>query len=57
MHNLLTNLRKILKLSKQAFQPFLLASGNVQHYPNPPQMSDIEVVALSITAEVLSIPS
>ena len=45
---------KFLNFSKQALQPFLLPSGNVQHYPNPPQISDIEVVALSITAEILS---
>lgn len=57
MHNLHTNFCKILTLCKQSLKPFLLPNGNVEHYPNPPQMSDIEIIALTITAETLSIPS
>lgn len=57
MHNLYRNYRRFLKLSKSLLAHVLLEDGNVKTYRNPPQVSDIEVIALSVVAEYLSIPS
>lgn len=57
MHNLKTNFDKIIGISKLALQEYLLDDGNFFLYPNRPKMSDIEIVALALTAESLGIDS
>ncbi|TQM49927.1 DDE family transposase [Arcticibacter tournemirensis] len=57
MHNLKTNFDKILEISKLALTEYMLADGNFFKYRNLPKLSDIEIVALSITSEALGIDS
>ena len=57
MHNLKTNFDKILQISKLALSEYLLPNGNFFTYRHLPKLSDIEVVALSITSEALGIDS
>ena len=57
MHNIKSNFGKILEITKSIFADSLDPDGNFTHYPNKPKMSDIEVVALSCTAEALAIDS
>ena len=57
MHNLKTNFDKILEITKLALADFILADQNLKHYPNKPKMTDLEIIALAITAESLGIDS
>ena len=57
MHNLDTNFCRILSVCKSALSDFICPLGNTQAYPNMPKVSDIEVVALAVLAEMLSISS
>lgn len=57
MHNLKTNFDKIIGITKLALADFLLEDGNFYRYKNKPKMSDLEIVALSLTAESLGIDS
>jgi hypothetical protein len=57
MHNLHGNFCKVLALAKSIFEPLLNEKGNFQHYIRLPKLADIEVVSLSVTAEILSIDS
>lgn len=57
MHNIKTNFDIIRDICKSIFNDSILDDGNFQKYPNPPKMSDIQLIALVLTAESLSIDS
>jgi hypothetical protein len=57
MHNIKTNFDIILDICKYLLKDSILDDGNFHNYPNKPKMSDIQVIALSLTAESLSIDS
>ena len=57
MHNFVTNFGKILEICKQFTGNQVNEKGNVTRCGVIPTFSDLEVVALSITAEAFSIDS
>ena len=57
MYNLYTKFVKILEICKQFSENLVNESGNVPHRGPVPKFSDLEVVALSLTAETESIDS
>ena len=57
MHNLYTKFVKILEICKQFSENLVNESGNVPRRGLVPKFSDLEVVALSLTAETESIDS
>lgn len=57
MHNLKTNFDKIIRIVKSILEESLYPDGNFQAYRNKPKMTDIEVIALALTAESLGIDS
>ncbi|MDD7462271.1 MAG: IS982 family transposase, partial [Prevotellaceae bacterium] len=57
MHNFITKFRKILEICKQYAGNQVNEKGNVPRRGVVPTFSDLEVVALSITAEAFSIDS
>ena len=57
MHNLYTKFVKILEICKQFSENIVNESGNVPRRGSVPKFSDLEVVALSLTAETESIDS
>lgn len=57
MHNIRTNFRKFHEICKDLFQEEVHASGNFQFYPKAPKMTDLQIVALSLCMEALSIDS
>ena len=57
MHNLYTKFVKILEICKQFSENLVNESGNVPSRGPVPKFSDMEVVALSLTAEAESIDS
>ena len=57
MRNLITNFRKILGICKQFAGDQVNEKGNVARCGFVPTFSDLEVIALSITAEAFSIDS
>ena len=57
MYNLYTKFVKILEICKQFSENLVNESGNVPHHGHVPKFSDLEVVALSLTAETESIDS
>jgi hypothetical protein len=57
MHNLKTNFDKFMDIAKLSLSTTIRPDGNFERYRNPPKLSDIEVVALSIAAESLGIDS
>ena len=57
MYNLYTKFVKILEICKQFFENLVNESGNVPRRGSVPKFSDLEVVALSLTAEAESIDS
>ena len=57
MHNLYTKFVKILEICKQFSENLVNESGNVPRRGPVPRFSDLEVVALSLTAETESIDS
>jgi len=57
MHNIKTNFDKILDLLKDILSDELNAKGNYKRRGVVPRFSDVEVMALSLTAECLSIDS
>ena len=57
MHNLKTNFDKILSVCKQYGKEFTNERGNIPRCGVIPKFSDLEVIALSLTAEALSIDS
>ena len=57
MYNLYTKFVKILEICKQFSENLVNESGNVPRHGPVPKFSDLEVVALSLTAETESIDS
>ena len=57
MHNFIANFRKILDICKKHAGNLVNEKGNVIRRGVVPTFSDLEVVALSITAEAFSIDS
>ena len=57
MHNLYTKFVKILEICKHFSENLVNESGNVPRRGPVPRFSDLEVVALSLTAETESIDS
>lgn len=57
MYNLYTKFVKILEICKQFSENLVNESGNVPRCGPVPKFSDLEVVALSLTAETESIDS
>ena len=57
MYNLYTKFVKILEICKQFSENLVNESGNVPRRGPVPKFSDLEVVALSLTAEAESIDS
>jgi hypothetical protein len=57
MHDLRTNFDKMLDICKQKGKRFTNEQGNVPRPGVVPRFSDLEVIALSLTAESLSIDS
>ena len=57
MYNLYTKFVKILEICKQFSENLVNESGNVPHRGHVPKFSDLEVVALSLTAEAENIDS
>jgi Transposase DDE domain len=51
------NFDKILDICKSHLSEYLIDDNNFAKYPNMPKMSDIQIVALAITSESLSIDS
>ena len=57
MHNIKSNFDIIFDICKSIFKDDVFDDGNFFKYPNKPKMSDIQLVALSLTTESLSIDS
>ena len=57
MHDLYANYSKVRRQVKVALKQNLVDGENLRFYPNPPNMSDVEIISLSITAECLGIDS
>lgn len=57
MHNLKTNFEKIRRICKSVLSKYLYADGNLERYRNKPRMSDLDIIALSLTSEALGIDS
>ena len=57
MHNIKTNFGRFYRICKEFFESETDSSGNFQFYPRRPELSDIQVVALSCTMEALGIDS
>jgi len=57
MHNIRTNFIKILEVIKDIIGDEINEKGNYLRRGSVPRFSDVEVMALSLTAECLSIDS
>lgn len=57
MHNLFANFVKILEVCKHFAQDFVNDKGNIPRPGVVPKFSDLEVIALSLTAETMGIDS
>jgi hypothetical protein len=57
MHNIKTNFDKILGVLKDIIGQHVNEKGNYVRRSSVPKFSDIEVIAMSLTAECLSIDS
>lgn len=57
MHNLFANFVKILELCKHFAQDLVNDKGNIPRPGVIPRFSDLEVIALSLTAENMEIDS
>lgn len=57
MHNLKTNFDKFSELVQLFLKDEILPSGNFKKYPNPPKMTDVDILALTLCSESLSIDS
>lgn len=57
MHNLASNFRLFFQITKSAFTHVILADDNFKFYPRKPKLSDIEIIALALTAESIGIDS
>jgi hypothetical protein len=57
MHNLKTNFSKFQQLATTFLSDLLAADGNFRFYPNPPKLCDLDIIALTLCAEAMSIDS
>ena len=57
MHNIRTNFQRFYRICKEFFESETDSSGNFQCYPRRPELSDVQIVALSCTMEALGIDS
>ena len=57
MHDLKVIYHKVKQTLKKHTKEYFGKDWNIQFYPNPPKMTDLEVIALSITAECAQIDS
>lgn len=57
MYNIRKNFRRCCRISKEFFESETDGSGNFQYYPRRPELSDVQIVALSCTMETLGIDS
>ena len=57
MHDLATIYGKVRNTIQSRTKNFFDGAGNTRTYPNPPKMSDLEVISLAITAECIEVTS
>lgn len=57
MHNLSTNFRLFLDITKSAFKSKINADNNFKFYPRKPKLADCEILALTLAAESIGIDS
>lgn len=57
MHDLKVIYYKVERTIKKYGKQYFVNNGNIQFYPNAPKMTDLEIIALSITAECVQIDS
>lgn len=57
MHDLKTIYLKVEEVLKKHTKEYFEKDFNIQFYPNPPIMTDLEIISLSITAECAQIDS
>lgn len=57
VHNLSTNFRLFLDITKTVFSTSVHPDGNLKFYPRKPKLSDLEVLALTLAAESMGIDS
>ena len=57
MHNLSTNFRLFLDITKSVFESRINSEGNFRFYPRKPKQSDCEILALTLAAESIGIDS
>ncbi|MES2645856.1 MAG: IS982 family transposase [Bacteroidota bacterium] len=57
MHNIRTNFRKFYGICQDLFESEVNAKNNFQFYPVSPKMNDLQLVALALCMEALSIDS
>jgi hypothetical protein len=55
MHNLITNINRIIELLKFSFENDLYDDENFKPYRHKPKATDIQIVAMSITQEIMGI--
>lgn len=57
MHNIKANFVKILKLAKDVFKPEVNVHLNFKSYPRMPKCSDLEIIAMAVSADAIGIDS
>lgn len=57
MHDLKAIYNKVKEILIPLTKEYFLFDQNIQFYPNPPKMTDLEIIALSITSECVQIDS
>jgi len=57
MHNIKTNYGRFYRICKEFFKDEADSKGNLQFYPKPPVMADLEVIAMACMMEALGIDS
>jgi len=57
MHNLTTNFRLFLDITKSVFKTQINTDNNFKFYPRKPKLSDCEILALTLAAESIGIDS
>jgi len=57
MHNIKTNFGRFYRICKEFFEDEADSKGNLQFYPRPPKMADLQVISLSCIMEALGIDS
>lgn len=57
MHDLDTIYKKVKRILRTTAKEYFEYGENSKFYPNPPKLSDLEIISLAITAEALQIDS